>query len=238
MIEPEWNTWAREGLERGPDCPDDETLRRWLEENADGSPHPHVARCSRCRLQVEEMAAFLADPPEQAREIEESLRALLSDAPPAEAARPSAVEAVSPGRTHWLAWFAAAAAIVLALSLLLRREPAPEIPTLPEEAGAVRGAAIRLLTPPGPGIPPERLTWRSEVEGPWVVRLERVDGELLWSATASTAEVPLPPAVRDRLQPGSRYLWSVTAPGGATASGTLQVAAEGGEGRGAGSEPG
>lgn len=118
-------------------------------------------------------------------------------------------------RRAWVAWtpLLAAAVVMFAVGLAPRSGPGG----LPDDlapAGHTRGALVALTSPDGDlDAAPERLVW-ARVDGAtgYAVRLERADGQLVWSdEVADVTEVVLPDAVRAGLERATRYGWSVTA---------------------------
>ncbi len=195
----------------------------------------HVRECARCRREADELRSFfagtagggaahgadheavvhrlrqvLADP-ERARALPARSSASPAAAPPAAAARLPLW-----ARRPWLVALPAALLVGAGLAFFLSRAPrlgAPPIPVLEPGTGAFRGEVRPLLLEPKGEreAVPRRLSWQSEGEQPgaWIVRLERVDGFLIWSARTSDLFVDLPGSVAGELRPGSRYLWSV-----------------------------
>lgn len=105
-----------------------------LEKEESAFFEAHLAECSVCRSEVDELrevtgllayAAPAAAPPAGLREriVAEARRTSSAPAAPAPLSRPQAVPARGPRRSAWLPWLAAAASLVLALvagSALLR----------------------------------------------------------------------------------------------------------------------
>ncbi|MFQ5768445.1 MAG: hypothetical protein ACE5ID_10760, partial [Acidobacteriota bacterium] len=89
----------------------------------------------------------------------------------------------------------------------------PPVPSLSDGPGAMRALAGPVAMEPEGDQEriPEVLAWhsRESEEGDWEVRLERVDGEIVWSARVQHSPVRLPAPVHDMLKPGSRYIWKV-----------------------------
>lgn len=225
MTKPRWKTLGREALEPGPLCPDDEQLRLWAERTGNAATaasdevDDHMRRCPRCRVEAEEIQAFFASSGTRdetaARDIQSSLQETLASMTGAEGETEQSVSAFRPRplRRGWpLAWGLAAATVVFATLVTYQMSRRPAIPSLDEGAGAVRGEARPVPVEPvgEQETIPRRLSWGpGQASGPWEVRLERVDGVLLWSTTTSATELELPESVVASIQPGSRYTWHV-----------------------------
>ncbi len=237
MTKLQWKTWGQDALKPGPLCPDDEQLRLWVEHTGRASTaasedvEDHVQHCPRCRLEAEEMCAFFAKPGARdqvaARSIETSLRETLSSITGADAEKHQSRSAhrQGPRRRGWnMAWGLVAATLFITTLVAYQMSRRPPIPSLDEGAGALRGEARPVLVHPAgeQQTIPRRMSWDpGPTSGPWEVRLEQVDGSLLWSTTTSMTELELPESVVASLRAGSRYVWHVQAVGGASARATI-----------------
>ncbi len=162
-----------------------------------------------------EAAAFLPKPftPE---ELDEALQRALKR--PISAV-PATSPLTSPERSRQLsfapgAWIALAVAAMLAIFWLpedVFRRP-PELP-VPPAVTVERGGALELLEPVGPLAElPRRFAW--QVIAPaafYSLRLEAVDGHVLWQITTDSAGIDRPDEMYDFLQPSVSYYWQVEA---------------------------
>ena len=237
MTKPQWKTWGQEALEPGPLCPEDEQLRLWVERTGSASAvasedvEDHVRQCPRCSLEAEEMRTFFAKPEAHdqvaAQSIERSLRETLSSITGAGAEQHQSASDFRPRprRRGWsMAWGLAAATLFITMLVAYQMNRRPSIPSLDEGAGALRGEARPVLVHPAgeQETIPRRMSWApGPTSGPWEVRLEQVDGSLLWSTTTSVTELELPESVVASLRAGSRYWWHVQAVGGGSARATV-----------------
>ena len=88
----------------------------------------------------------------------------------------------------------------------------PRLPAAPGEA-VYRSSRIEQVRPVG-GLEsrPGRLDWGTiPGAGRYELLLSGVDGEVLWSGSASAPPLDLPPEVKERMAPGGIYYWSVKA---------------------------
>jgi hypothetical protein len=169
-------------------------------------------------LEAEEIHAFFATSLTQdaaARDIETSLRATLASTAGSEGEQEQHAARFRPRprqRAWAMAWGLAAATVVVASLVTFQMSRRPAIPSLDGGTGATRGEARPVpIEPTGEQVAiPQLLSWEpGQASGPWEVRLEQVDGVLLWSTTTSVTEVELPESVTISLRPGSRYFWQV-----------------------------
>ena len=234
MTDTEWRKLARDARQRGKECPDTETLRRFTEAEP-GAPTvaAHVASCARCAHEAGEIRSFF-DPahPGSAATLATVRAALERTLSPAvsEFQRRATVRSIAPARRgpslyRWSAGLAATILLTSAVAVHLSDRMTPPSPArpAPRNGGVMRGeTSARLLSPRGsaPDVP-TRFAW--EPVGPqpagWDFQLERVDGTVLWTARTEQVFLDLPEEVRTELKPGTRYLWRVR-PAGALATGT------------------
>jgi hypothetical protein len=120
-------------------------------------------------------------------------------------------------RTSWQApavWLAAAAGLILALGtgFELRRQQAPELPTV-VSPGAIRSMRVEPLFPLGTlAARPSSLSWKP-VSGAdsYRVEIRRIGHDLVWENTVIRSSAMLPEAVRADLDLGVTFTWRVEA---------------------------
>jgi hypothetical protein len=176
----------------------------------------HLAECARCQTEHALWREFTdavpaADEGASVQWIAAEVRRRRTDA--------SAKGKVLAGRWSWpttpLRWAAVAASLILAAGVgYVAWDREPSVPRTTEDA-VYRSARVEAVQPLGDlDTPPRELTWVA-VAGAvrYDVRVLEVDRSVLWSATAATPQVPLPPAVVARCVPGRTVLWEVDAVG-------------------------
>lgn len=195
----------------------------------------HVKECVRCDLEAEKLRSFFAPAPGEesdrslvatARIRDLLVRTLAAD--PLQPASPRVLRtAETPARPLWnrRPWvLALQMALLIGVGLvvivpILRRDSAPSVPALEPGQGPGQGTLRgdvrpRLLSPRGEqAAAPRRFAWEAPETPPggWIVRLERVDGSLIWSTVTRAPSIELPGETATLLLPGSRYVWRVRA---------------------------
>lgn len=185
----------------------------------------HARECPACAAERRLAAAFDTPAREFGREedIEHIVGRLRATVGPAlaGAAMSARADAVQPD-THrrWRApavWLAAAATVLLTVSLGLESLLQPAAPPLPDAApsGVMRGAHVEVIAPSGEveALPAE-LRWEPLAAAvAYRVTLLSAGDTLLWSTTTTAAAVKLPSEVRKQLHGAARYRWQVQALG-------------------------
>lgn len=171
MVNWQWKALAREAGKRRADCPDEETLRFWVERRQGIEAIPqrdwntietHLDGCSRCVLEVDEIRDFFTAPAGEtdsqesaARErILEGLKQTLQDPASAQkndAAHPAKIPANESSLPwgfsfsgQWLYPVAAILVVGVGLALFLPglRDSTPTVPFLDSVPGTIRGTEL------------------------------------------------------------------------------------------------
>ncbi len=195
-----------------PDCATVETIHAWVTGRLAAAQaeqvQAHVAECSFCSAEAR-LAGWFEEP--AISPAVDHLAARLAGGERARSAAPVGgldVTATGWWSPRWLAaGLAAAATVVLAIGLYVVSPPA-----VPELAGeqVFRGSTVHVLEPQGAlAAAPARVAWEGGTADVFRVELLAVDGEALWSTTASAA-VPVPASAQQQLERGVNYRIRIT----------------------------
>lgn len=194
-----------------PDCATVETIHAWVTGQlaAAQAEHvrTHVEQCSFCAAEAR-LAGWFEEPVTSPAVDRLALR--LADGAGVRDAVPPGVEmaARSWWSTRWLSiGLAAAATVVLAIGVYSAIPPAvPELGS----GQVLRGGAVHVLEPQGAVLAvPGRVVWEGGTADLYQVELLAVDGEVLWSTTATTS-VLVPAIAQQQLERGVTYRVRVT----------------------------
>jgi hypothetical protein len=161
----------------------------------------HLAECAGCAARYADVIRRRAPQVEEASDAADFIAAGLDIPHAAPASR-------TRGVTPWLLGLAAAAVVLLAIVMprwnTRERGPAPAL--------TFRGAGVRALSPAGPVARDDlRFVWSSGMRATRF-RVDVGEGDaVLGSVDATESGAALPASLRDRLQPGASYWWTVTA---------------------------
>lgn len=174
----------------------------------------HVETCARCQAELALWQAF--NEPSRNQAETEAVEWIVTRLQHARLASPRS--AASPpaqrfARTHFRGLLGVAAAIMVAVTLgyvVWDREPAVG-PSVGEQV--YRTASIDIVSPSGDiAGPPKELVWvASPAAVRYDVRVQEVDGIVIWRATSLSARVDLPDDVIVRVVPGKTLIWDVIA---------------------------
>lgn len=208
----------RASLQPSQPCPPIEAL-------AAASERPEIRRhletCARCRTELSMLAEFETAAPSRAEAADvqwiesellrrsERLRAPLAEKQRGWGLWLGGLFRTRPGYAWAMAAAAAAVVIVAGVSL---RHPY-EQPLMAPGNAVYRSTQITLLAPVGDvSEAPSVFRWDAAPGAAhYDVQLTGVDGAALWSASATSAEVAVPPKIRAQFQPGRAFRWQVTA---------------------------
>jgi hypothetical protein len=227
----------REDSSTAPETSTCPSLERLAEIGSGETPskveESHLANCAPCTAEIALAAAFYRDEPtagahsEEIERIVEVLDAKHSNQAPGQPIAgtltfpgsadrrnqkaPSA-DGATPGRRYRGVYRWAAAAMLLMTAGLITWRVSPRAPVLPPlpDVDISRGGEITLL-PVAPGaLGWSALDWQP-VDGAeyYVVELQRIDGESLWSHRVDSDTTVVPIEVRDGIAPGVRWRWRV-----------------------------
>jgi hypothetical protein len=205
----------REALGCTAACPGIEELVAGLER---GEPHvrAHCDGCSYCQTQLALYREFEAAAPsaEEARDVRWIAEKLRDSH--------KGVNAVEPSVSWWQRWTSPRAMIPLGLAfacllvvvtVVTSRHNASFSPPRISENETLRSSSLELIQPEGQlSEAPGELRWKP-VAGASTYQAEilEVDGNPLWTASASGSWVAIPSDIRKRIVPGKRLLWRVSA---------------------------
>lgn len=201
-----------------PNCPPVDLL---LAENSSGEVRSHAAACPHCQTELALFRNFAQAAPRRGewnhvQWITKRLKRTKWDA-----AQPGVVPETKPAwwkqivAARFLTPAFAAVASVLLVVGVVQVSHRPGLP--PEvrisEDQPFRSSQLDVIAPVGAVVEaPAQLRWRA-VPGAagYEIRVLEVDRTELWRTTVPTTSVAMPEQVRDRLVPGKRVLWEVTA---------------------------
>lgn len=175
----------------------------------------HVDECARCQAELALWEAFNepSRDDDAERESVEWIVARLQQARIAARAAGVPTPARKVGFPPFRALLGVAAAIMVAATLgyvVWDGEPAVGPPVTEQ---VYRTASIEIVSPSGDiAGPPTALVWvASPAAARYDVRVQEVDGVVMWRATSLSPRVDLPDDVISRIVPGKTLMWEVTA---------------------------
>lgn len=215
-------------------CPEPEELHALLDnfnEAADSPLGKHASACLHCSAELELMRKVTAAEADEEEEeavqrmvgkLRERSGEIFQQAVPVEGREFEAMGSKGQGWRLW-EWLISApgltalASAVLVVALLggiwLNRDTAAPLVAPEGSPPVLRSARIVQLVPSGDlAQPPERFFWQA-VEGAskYQVQVFEVDQNEIWSGESSGSNLLLPRALRDKIVPGKRLIWQVTA---------------------------
>lgn len=198
--------WKR-ALARTPDCISVERIGGPLT----AAEREHLAHCARCETELalwEQFSRAEATPDEGA-----AVRWIAAETE----RRWKASTGVRKSERGWFRWpRLAAAASLVAIGIVGYvawdvREPAVVAPA--PGTLTYRSSGIRLIAPAGDvAVAPTELRWQ-DIAGAaqYEVRVEEVDGTVLWRSSTAQPRAALPIALVAQFAPGRTFVWRVTA---------------------------
>ena len=172
----------------------------------------HVRTCARCEAEFSLWQSFNESQP--AGDEGAAVQWIVSELKRRRA--PAALTATALTRRGWFAWrpLAGLAALMLVAStIVLLRNPEPDLGQATIGTQRYRAETIKVVAPGGDlAAAPTALSWVA-VEGAveYDVNVLEIDQVPLWSTSSRIAQVELPRALVTRFVPGKTLLWSVTA---------------------------
>lgn len=213
MAEFSANDRFRRALGPSAACLSIKALALCFEGKAPPESLQHLSVCAHCRAELDLFRAFHEGPRDEAEvaAVERIADQLHS---------PRAIHVVAP-RRRWahMRWFsaasmtAAAALLITAVGIELRRHSAPQIATRAAIEEVARSGAVSLLSPRGDiAEVPSRIRWQP-VPGAqrYEVSLLEVDQVEFWTASTTDSQIDIPPAAAARIAPAKTLLIQVKA---------------------------
>jgi hypothetical protein len=168
----------------------------------------HLEQCSFCSAEARLAGWF--EQPAASPAVDHLAARLVGAARTGDVVPTGAVAVTATGRGSWrwaVAGLATAAMAVLVIGVYSAAPPA-----VPELAGGrvLRGGTVHVMEPHGDvSVVPEQVVWDGGMGDTYQVELLAVDGEILWSTTA-TNPAPVPAAAQQQLERGVAYRVRVT----------------------------
>jgi hypothetical protein len=203
----------RAALQRSDRCPPQAVLERHLERH-DAALSAHIDRCAFCKTEIELLRSFVQCdiPAEDAAAVDAIVQRLDQRPPPL-------LERRKPWWSFDLSWVRAtalaAAAILVAVGIGLQLRSGPPALRVPDakSAGVYRSHSVAILSPSGDlQTPPAEARWESTpAAANYRVRLLEVDGNELWSSTATGTTIAFPASIRALMVPAKTLALTVDA---------------------------
>lgn len=213
MAEFSANDRFRQALGPSAGCLSIEALELCFEGKAPPESLQHLGVCAHCRAELDLFRAFHEAPRDEAEAaaVERITDRLHS---------PRAIHVVAP-RRRWAStrWFgaasmtAAAALLITALGIELRRHSAPQIATRTDSEQVKRSGAVSLLSPRGDiAEVPRRIQWQPVAGAKrYEVSLLEVDQVAFWIASTADSQIDIPAVAAARIVPAKTLLVQVRA---------------------------